>query len=149
MATTSRRRQGYSNGCLPTSCHPPLELPLRTHHILISYPFGPRSILTSFHGGTYQRKLEGLVRDPLSRVLIVHGDEDEFTGAASYQTWASALEAIAIGASSVDSRSPQADASGSTLGSCQVRCIPGATHFWRGDALETLLGTIQTFLDSC
>ena len=73
-----------------------------------------------------------LVQDPASRVLVLYGDQDEFTSVERYDAWASALEAL-----------PGADAT-----RLQISKVPGASHFWHGEAGEQLLSTISSWLAS-
>ena len=145
--------------------HPVLPAPLRTTHILISYPLGPRGLLTAFHSRTYQRALEDLVLQPRARVLLCQGDADDFTGAEAYDTWAEALGKLAVGddASSegevaetrqeADGESEDADndegedwpieLGGNGL---EVVRIPGASHFWGGQATRGLIEAVTQFL---
>jgi dienelactone hydrolase len=104
------RRQGYSHGALITSLHPVLPSPIKTSHLLLSYPLGPRSFLTLFHGGTYTNRLNKLINNPQSNVLIVYGDRDEFTGAETYEGWVAELR--------------------KNDGEFRVELVQGATHFW-------------------
>ncbi|TFY77342.1 hypothetical protein EWM64_g6671 [Hericium alpestre] len=85
---------GYSHGSLVASLHPVLPPPIRTMHVLLSYPLGPRGFLTLFNARTYEDRLEALLRDSRAHVLVVHGDADNFTGAASYDQWADGLKAV-------------------------------------------------------
>lgn len=55
-------------------------------YILLSYPAGPRAFLTLFHSSTYDKALETIVASG-SRVLIVYGTGDEFTGVKRYEDW--------------------------------------------------------------
>ena len=123
--------QGYSYGSLIASLHPVLS-DVRTSHILLSYPLGPRSWLTAFHSSRYQTALQDLVRAPDANVLVLYGDRDDFTSAGTYDAWADAL-------GSANQESEQAK--------LQVVKVPGASHFWREDeAVEQLLVTIQAWL---
>lgn len=104
--------QGYSHGSLIASMHPVLSqaFPLvQISHILLSYPLGPRSWLTLFHSSSYSKALEALVQHPDSNVLLVFGDQDEFTSQSKYMTWASGLK-----------------------GNVKIAEVKGASHFWRG-----------------
>ncbi|KDQ56986.1 hypothetical protein JAAARDRAFT_131498 [Jaapia argillacea MUCL 33604] len=106
---------GYSHGSLIASLHPSLPPPVQIHHILLSYPLGPRSWLTAFRSSTYASALSDLIADPSSDILVIYGDRDEFTGIASYQTWAEELKRQAAGAGK---------------GKLQVQRIDGGSHFW-------------------
>lgn len=84
-------------------------------HILLSYPYGPRSWLTAFRGKTYTSALNALLRDPRANVLVVYGDQDEFTGDSSYDAWVEGLKA---------------EAKEEDSAALKVVKIEGATHFW-------------------
>jgi len=121
---------GYSHGALITSLHPALPSPVKTSHLLLSYPLGPRSFLTLFHGGTYTSRLNELINDPQSNILIVHGDQDEFTGAETYEGWVAELR--------------------KNGGEFRVELVRGATHFWTsrsGQRLgEIVKGWVPSFI---
>jgi len=112
--------QGYSHGSLVTSLHPVLPSEIRTFHILLSYPLGPRALLTGFHSKTYTQKLKDLIQDSRSNVLIVYGDCDEFTGDTRYGSWVEELR------------------KDSSSGSLRIARIEGATHFWGGHSAQNL-----------
>jgi hypothetical protein len=115
MPLNCRRHQGYSYGSLIASLHPPLAAPVKTSHFLLSYPLGPRGWITLFRTSHYQAQLESLLRDERSNVLVVYGDKDEFTGAASYGDWVKKLQTAAQGS-----------------GRLCISEIENATHFWGG-----------------
>ncbi|KAF5372747.1 hypothetical protein D9615_010095 [Tricholomella constricta] len=105
---------GYSHGSLIASLHPILPT-IKTSHVLISYPLGPRGWLTLFHTGTYSARLKELIQNVDSNVLIIYGDRDEFTGVSKYRGWRQSLE----------------EESGGQL---RIVEIERASHFWRGHA---------------
>lgn len=74
--------------------------------------------MTAFHGGTYTDRLNKLINDPGSNVLIVYGDRDEFTGAETYEGWATELR--------------------KNDGEFRVELVQGATHFWAPRAGQRL-----------
>jgi len=114
---------GYSHGALIASLHPVLPAPVKTSHLLLSYSLGPRSFLTLFHGGTYTDRLNQLINDPQSNVLIVHGDRDEFTSAERYEGWVTELR--------------------KNTGEFRVELVQGASHFWAlgsGEKLKEIIG---------
>ncbi|KAF8896619.1 Alpha/Beta hydrolase protein [Infundibulicybe gibba] len=82
---------GYSHGSFIASLHPVLPLPIKTSHILISYPLGPRGWLTLFNTGTYATQLQELTNNSDANILVLYGDRDEFTAASKYETWATEL----------------------------------------------------------
>ena len=79
--------------------------------------------MTLFHGGTYAHRLDELINDPQSNVLIVHGDQDEFTGAETYEGWMTELR--------------------KNDGEFRVELIQGATHFWASRSGERLKEIIR------
>ncbi|KAF9007605.1 Alpha/Beta hydrolase protein [Cyathus striatus] len=119
---------GYSYGSLITSLHPVLPAPIKTFHVLLSYPLGPRGMLTLFRSATYQEKLTQLICSENANVLIIFGDHDEFTSASKYREWGRSLE----------------DLSGK--GNMKVVEVVGATHFWRGEAGYELGKTVGEWL---
>ena len=86
---------------------------MRTSHILLSYPFGPRGWLTLFNSKTYTAKLKELIEHRESNVLIIYGDQDEFTGVGSYKAWREELQ-------------------GGDARKVKVVEVAGGSHFWRG-----------------
>jgi hypothetical protein len=153
-------KQGYSNGALTASMHPVLPAPLRTTHVLISYPLGPRGLLTAFRTRTYQRALEDLVRQPGARVLLCQGDADDFTAPETYNTWAEALGQLAADSDDTSEgengeehqQGTGADGEGegwsAERGSngLEVVRIPDASHFWGGQAMRALIEAVTQFL---
>ncbi|KAI0269492.1 alpha/beta-hydrolase [Russula aff. rugulosa BPL654] len=151
---------GYSNGALTASMHPVLPAPLRTTHILISYPLGPRGLLTAFRTRTYQCALEDLVRQPGARVLLCQGDADDFTAPETYDTWAEALGQLAAGSDDTSEgesgEEHQQGAGGDGEGEgwsaergsnvLEVVRIPDASHFWGGQAMRALIEAVTQFL---
>lgn len=114
---------GYSHGALIASLHPVL-LNIRTLHVLLSYPLSPRGWITMFSGNSYQKKLEELVQNPDSNVLVIYGDQDEFTSISNYKSWSEQL---------------------SKEGRVKVVEVEGGTHFWRGRAGETLKKSVVDY----
>jgi hypothetical protein len=124
-------------------------------------------LLTAFHSRTYQRALEDLVRQPKARVLLCQGDADDFTGAEAYTAWVEALGELAVGddASSEGQdagRRQEADGEGEDAddgegsgedwqierggNGLEVVRIPGASHFWGGQATRGLIEAVTQFL---
>ncbi|EPQ52764.1 alpha/beta-hydrolase [Gloeophyllum trabeum ATCC 11539] len=120
---------GYSHGSLIASLHPVLPPPIKTHHLILSYPLGPRGWLTAFRTGTYTKALATLVQDPAADVLIVYGTRDEFTGIGKYDAWAQTLmherRAVAL----------------------RIERVEGATHFWFNHQQE-LESIVRSWLQS-
>lgn len=124
---------GYSHGSLVTSLFPVLPEPIKTSHILLSYPLGPRSWLTAFRGKHYTSALNSLLHDSRSNVLVIYGDQDEFTGVEGYDAWADALE-----------EGSQEEGKGEL----HVERIHGATHFWtdQNDARRQMLQAVTEWV---
>ena len=107
---------------------------LPTSHILVSYPLGPRSWLTAFHGSRYQSALQDLVRAPGAHILILYGDQDEFTSVSSYDSWTDALRAV-------NGEGGQREAQ------LEIVKIEGTSHFWREDhAVDRLLEAVRSWV---
>lgn len=98
-----------------------------TSHVILSYPLAHRPLLSLFSSSTYQNALLALVRNPESNVLVVHGDEDDFTGIAKYNSWTAELTTEA-------------------KGKLKVEVIPGARHFWGGEAMVRLADVLKSWL---
>ncbi|KAI5119111.1 hypothetical protein M0805_007858 [Coniferiporia weirii] len=121
---------GYSHGSLIASQYQHLPS-IRTSHILLSYPLGPRAFLTCFRSRAYDQALTALLENPNADVLVLFGDSDEFTGIESYERWAAQLKQGTGG-------------EGSRL---RVDCVQGATHFWGRDESEEMLTIVGHWLD--
>ncbi|KAF8638299.1 hypothetical protein AX17_002319 [Amanita inopinata Kibby_2008] len=105
---------GYSHGGLIASMHPVRAANVRTSHALLSYPLSPRGWITLFKSDVYQTRLEQLVRDEDCRVLVLYGDQDEFTSVSKYKRWTDELRGMGKG------------------GGLEIVEMRGGTHFWRG-----------------
>lgn len=79
-----------------------------------------------FNSKTYQRKLEDLIQDDGSNLLVIYGDQDEFTSIVNYERWSQQLD----------------KAGGQGLRIVGVR---GGTHFWHGRAGETMKQCVTDF----
>ncbi|TFK40019.1 Alpha/Beta hydrolase protein [Crucibulum laeve] len=119
---------GYSHGSLIASLHPILPPPVKTSHVLLSYPLSPRGWLILFRTSYYAKKLEELVCNASSNVLVLFGDHDEFTSVSKYKAWAHELQ----GYSGADK-------------SLTVVEVPGGSHFWRRAGQE-LGGELEQWL---
>lgn len=84
--------------------------------------------MTAFHGGTYTDRLNKLINDPRSNILIAHGDQDEFTGAATYERWVAELR--------------------KNEGEFRVEVVQGATHFWASRSGQALKEIIKGWVPS-
>ncbi|KAF9524853.1 Alpha/Beta hydrolase protein [Crepidotus variabilis] len=113
---------GYSHGSLITSLCPVLPS-VRTSHLLLSYPLGPRSWLTLFNSASYTKALDTLLSHPDSKVFVVFGDRDEFTSASRYHDWIASL-----------------------TGNIQVEEVAGGSHFWHGRAGQDLVNAVKRWL---
>ena len=93
---------------------------VKTYHLLISYPLGPRPWLTLFNSSSYTRALDELLQHTGSNVLLIHGDKDEFTSHAKYQEWASDMR-----------------------GNVEIVEIENGSHFWGGRSGEILVEEVK------
>ncbi|KAF8905042.1 Alpha/Beta hydrolase protein [Gymnopilus junonius] len=116
---------GYSHGSLVASMHPVLDS-VKTSHILLSYPLGPRTFLTLFNSSSYTKALNELIQHPQSNVLVIYGDCDEFTSQSNYKAWAPGLESENV----------------------EIHEVEGASHFWHGHSAETLGEIVNRWLGS-
>ena len=82
-----------------------------------------------FHSNTYATALMELVQNSTANVLIVYGDQDEFTGTSSYETWTKDLQVTAGG-----------------KGAFSVFKVKDATHFWLGSAGSKLSSIVEGWL---
>ena len=123
--------QGYSYGSLISSCYPLTSPPLKTAHLILSYPLDKRGLLTLFHSNFYSSALSILLKETSSRVLIVYGDQDEFTSAQSYTNWVEQLRDDTGGGQNL-----------------RVETVRGASHFWAASRrdMETLLQVVDNWL---
>ncbi|KII89869.1 hypothetical protein PLICRDRAFT_91014 [Plicaturopsis crispa FD-325 SS-3] len=127
---------GFSHGSLIASLQPVLPQPeIKTSHILLSYPLGPRSFLTLFKSSAYTAALKTLLRDKSSNVLVVYGDRDEFTSVQSYDAWAEELEKAA-------------QPGGETAGSLSIVKVPDGSHFWGGECGSQMQRAVSAWLPS-
>lgn len=103
------------------------------------------------------------MRQPGSRVLLCQGDADDFTAAEAYDAWAEALGQLTTGGDDTgeeENEEPEevhqqetsgkgegegweAERGGSVL---EVVRIPGASHFWGGQAMRGLIEAVTQFL---
>jgi uncharacterized protein len=124
-------RQGYSHGSLIASLQPVLPLPMKTSHIILSYPLSTRGLLTLFRTSIYASSLNELIRNPASNTLIIFGTRDEFTGESTYDGWVKTL---------------QKEADGAGKGCLRFAKVGGATHFWSGEPARELQLLIEGWL---
>ena len=120
--------QGYSHGALIASLQPLLVPPIKTYHILLCYPMSVRGLITFFHGGSYDTALLNLIQDQRSRVLVLYGDQDQFTSLQKYEQW--------VGKLKNDAR-----------GQLSTIKVEGGDHFWHGPAGEEMSIAVGRWLD--
>lgn len=108
--------------------HPLSPFPTKTFHILLSYPLGVRSLLTLFNGSAYESGLKQLLQEVDSNVLVLYGDQDQFTSLRKYEQWIASLKGIAKGQFS-------------------TYMIDNADHFWRDTCGEQLCLVVSQWLD--
>jgi hypothetical protein len=90
--------------------------------------------------------------------LLCQGDADDFTAAEAYDTWADALGQLAAGGDDTSEGEneeehqetggegegeSEAERGGNVL---EVVRIPGASHFWGGQATRGLIEAVTQFL---
>lgn len=77
-----------------------------------------------FNSSSYSKALQDLVAHPDANVLLVFGDQDEFTSVSSYRQWANEL------------KGPRA----------HVVEVANASHFWRGESASEMEAAIVDWL---
>jgi len=118
---------GYSHGSLIATLHPVLPSHIKTSYVLLSYPLGPRGLLTMFHSSMYSSALTALLRDVRVRLLVVHGDRDEFSGHSQYESWAESLKTTE-----------------GIRAQLRIVMVTGAGHFWHA---RTSRGALKDALE--
>lgn len=110
------------------------------------------------------------MRQPEARVLLCQGDADDFTGSEAYDAWTEALGQLAVegsatgeeGQSEGQDEGRRQDTDGEGEGEdegedegwpierrgsgLEVVRIPGASHFWGGEARSGLIEAVTQFL---
>ena len=102
------------------------------------------------------------MRDPRARVLLCYGDADDFTGVEAYNEWAEALGKLAVSADDGDRGGGEGEVEHQEEGDecedgedgpaerggngLEVVRIPGASHFWGGQAGGGLIEAVTQFL---
>ena len=103
---------------------------IKTSYVLLSYPLGPRGLLTMFHTKMYSSVLTSLLRDVRARLLVVHGDRDEFTSHSQYDTWTESLETTE-----------------GVRAQLRIVTVTGAGHFWHTETSSAALKeTLENWL---
>ncbi|TDL25640.1 alpha/beta-hydrolase [Rickenella mellea] len=130
---------GYSHGSLIASLQPVLPSPIKTSHILLSYPLDKRGMLTLFNSTLYSSRLSSLLQNwhPAANVLLIFGDQDQFTSIENYRQWVNGLR----------KESKQLQGEGDRHGSFEVIEIAGAGHFWGGISGRNMLDRVAEWLD--
>jgi alpha/beta superfamily hydrolase len=100
---------------------------IRASHILLSYPLSVIGLLTLFNTSTYKAGLKTLVSNEDSKVLLLWGDADQFTGRGKYESWASEM---------------------TKDGGGKVKAVKvhGADHFWRGALGRRMVRAIEEWI---
>lgn len=84
-----------------------------------------------FHSKMYSSALTSLLRDVRARLLIVHGDRDDFTSHSQYDTWTESLKTTE-----------------GTQAQLRIVAVAGAGHFWHTETSRAALReTLEAFLD--
>lgn len=119
---------GYSYGSLAASaCPPPSDtsnVHFETSYLLISYPLSVAWALCALQTSHFTSALHACSKE--HRMLVVYGDQDQFTTVEKFRRWAAEL------GPSESFRSVE---------------VAGADHFWRDQKHKTaLLSTICNWL---
>ncbi|KAK0211046.1 Alpha/Beta hydrolase protein [Desarmillaria ectypa] len=122
---------GYSHGSLIASLHSTLpSTSIKVSHILLSYPLGPRGWLTAFRSSTYDSALKDLLSSPEAHVLVVFGDQDDFTSVSKYERWTEELRTL----------------TGTDAKRLEIVRVNGASHFWRDREERVLTAAVERWL---
>ncbi|KAI8139084.1 Alpha/Beta hydrolase protein [Fennellomyces sp. T-0311] len=97
---------GYSFGSMVAASMPRDEH-IPYSYLLISYPLSVQWALATVRSSYFTTQANQLLKEDDSKVLVVFGDQDQFTGVGSYQKW---LKGVGKHVEAV--------------------LIPGADHFW-------------------
>ncbi|KAI6147031.1 Alpha/Beta hydrolase protein [Pisolithus thermaeus] len=120
---------GYSYGSLIATLHPALTS-VKTSYVLLSYPLSPRGLLTLFHSRVYLTALDNLLCQSHANVLVIYGEQDNFTSRAKYDVWARSLRKTSEGKAKLE-----------------VVSVAEADHFWRSSSARTTLKqTLENWL---
>ena len=115
---------GYSYGCLVSSSFIPPPI-IKSSHVFISYPLTFVPLLTLF--SSYPKlNLSNLLKEGI-QLLIIYGNQDEFTSQKSYDSWIEGLK---------------------KNDELKVVEIEGGNHFWnQKDQKNELLNRTDAFID--
>ncbi|ORX53191.1 alpha/beta-hydrolase [Hesseltinella vesiculosa] len=94
---------GYSYGSMVASS---IRVSIPSAYILISYPLSVRWALAATKASYFKSQVQELLTSTPARVLIVHGDQDQFTSDSSYHSWLASVDDI------------------------QHQVVQGVDHFW-------------------
>lgn len=90
------------------------EVSIPTYYILISYPLSVLWALSTTKMNYFKSQINQLLKNNQRPVLIVYGDQDQFTSEKSYQTWLNTI----ISTTTDDHRI------------IQYKKFDGVDHFW-------------------
>jgi len=107
--------------------HPLLPQPVKTSHILLSYPLSVRGLITFFRSGTYDTALQKLLQEPEAHILIVYGNQDQFTAVQKYDKWVLDLKK-------------------NNKANLTTLKIDGGDHFWGSAASNELCEAVANWL---
>ncbi len=120
MAPAAHRPSDYSAGSITF------------RYILISPPIGVSWFLTPFRSRSFIESIKDVLSDNSSTptVLVIYGDQDNFTSVDNYEKWLKELEGEEAKTSS----------------SLKVVKVEGGSHFWSTTHLQTLLQEVQFYI---
>ncbi|KAF9234624.1 Alpha/Beta hydrolase protein [Melanogaster broomeanus] len=121
---------GYSHGSLIVTLHPVLPQHIKTSYVLLSYPLSPRGLLTMFNTKMYSSALTWLLRDAGVSLLVIYGDQDDFTSHSKYKAWTELLK--------------KTEGAKAQL---EIASVAKAGHFWHTESSRaTLKRTLESWL---
>lgn len=78
----------------------------------------------------YDTALKDLLSSPEAHVLVVFGDQDDFTSISKYEHWTKELQTL----------------TGTDAHRLEIIRVDGASHFWRGRDERVLTAAVERWL---
>ncbi|KAI9308575.1 Alpha/Beta hydrolase protein [Cunninghamella echinulata] len=121
---------GYSYGSMIASTMK--ETSIQTYYILISYPLSVIWALSTTKMNYFKTQMRQLIQENLHPVLIIYGDQDQFTSEKSYQSWINTI---------------LSDKDHQDYNNIQYKKLDDVDHFWFGNEYR-LIEYINSWINS-
>ncbi|CAO3654249.1 unnamed protein product [Cunninghamella echinulata] len=121
---------GYSYGSMIASTMK--ETSIQTYYILISYPLSVVWALSTTKMNYFKSQVKQLIQENLHPVLLIYGDQDQFTSEKSYQSWINII---------------LSDKDHQDYNNIQYKKIDDVDHFWFGNE-NRLINDINSWITS-